>query len=183
MNWRHYDALILKKLKPRSRNAADRFVEEPKPELSSLLSNPILVNLDEISSTKTDRKKPPRLPCTCFVCDEKIPNDERRHNDVTLRTVSACEDVTSQSAMTSKKVLNASNDSGDSGVFSEDSNSGENFAPQARNRQLAAKPRNRIVKRRIGPSGLQHPPQMKRVRVDTRLSVHVFSVKTNFSIA
>ena len=52
MNWRHYYALILKKLKPRSRNTANQFVEKPKPELNSLLSNPIFVNLDEISSTK-----------------------------------------------------------------------------------------------------------------------------------
>ena len=56
MNWRHYDALIIKKLKSRSRKAANQLTKESKPELNSLLINPILVNLDEISTTKMDRK-------------------------------------------------------------------------------------------------------------------------------
>ena len=73
MNWRHYDALIIKKLKPRSRKAASQLTEESKPELNSLLINPILVNLDEISTKKMDRKNLPRLLYACFVCDRNFP--------------------------------------------------------------------------------------------------------------
>ena len=175
MNWRHYDALIIKKLKSRSRKAAKQLTKESKPELNSLLINPILVNLDEISTKKMDRKKLPRLPYTCFVCDGNFPSsdDERRHNcdaatkSPKLSQVSACDvqiTVTSESA-----ILNVSSGSGDSGVFSEDSNSSENFTPQIVSCQSeAAEPQNKILKRRSDTSEFKHLPLMKRVCVESQ---------------
>jgi len=168
MNWKHYDTVILGKLKPRSKKStkSQTSLKMPKPQLEgldSLLSNPILINLDNVSVTSQviASEKLQRFSYTCCVCDGNFPSsyDEQRHDceyDDTMTNSSvtsrdACNSTLNQSNMTSdlstsdlsrsfsedKEISNSSDDS-----FSE-------FLPQAKSCQFFTESPNKSKKRRL----------------------------------
>ena len=151
MNSKHFDRIILKKLKSRcSETKSPPSVQKKKRKptiegLASLLSEPILINLDDLfveSQCKTSEKNKQKFNCDGkpkvtshkkFIrrskneqqmllqcCSDGKPADEQSNScDVTISStsseVNACGDVVNRSFVTSS-VLNVSNVSADSGV-------------------------------------------------------------------
>ena len=175
MNWKHYDTVILGKLKPRSKKStrSQTSLKMPKPQLEgldSLLSNPILINLDNVSVTSQviASEKLQRFSYTCCVCDGNFPSsyDEQRHDceyDDTMTNSSvssrdACNSTLNQSNMTSelstsdlsrsfsedKEISNSSDDS-----FSE-------FLPRAKSCQFFTESPNKSKKLRLMLAKLLH---------------------------
>ena len=180
MNWKYYDSIILKKLKPKSKKTQSPSMEGPKPQLEgldSLLSNPVLVNLDDLFVTQQDddSEKLQRLSYTCFVCDGNFPSvtDKKRHschNDATMTSSSvsdessAYNDALSESTMTSELTRSSSEDSGFSSL-GDDSICGS--LPRAKSCQFFTESPNKSKKRRWSSSEYKYEfmPEQKRIRV------------------
>ena len=137
MNWKSVDSLLRQKLKSRNKKSTSPSIEGPKPELeglNSLLSDPILINLNSFVVTSQDKTNEKRLSYTCFVCDGNFPSstDEQLHNceyddtktiSLSSNQVSACSDAIIETSMTSDLSRSSSEDSGISSL-SDDSING-----------------------------------------------------------
>ena len=186
MNWKYHDKVISEKLKSRSKKDTSLSLEGSKPQLEcldSLLSNPILINLDDFSVTSQEKtnEKLQRVSYTCFACDGKFSEleNEQRHSfecDVTMINSSmtsedsAFNDVLNQSNMMSElSTSDLSKSFSDDSVFS---NSGDDsfseLLPRARNYLLFTESPNKSNRRRRSSSEYKYEfmPEQKRACVE-----------------
>ena len=181
MNWKYIDSILRKKLKPRRNTSPSTKRSKLQLEgLNSLLSDPILTNLNDLCVTSQDVVKEKRLSCTCFVCHGKFfgTSNEQSHEceyDVTLTNSSfsnenfACNDELNDSTTKSElPALELSRSySEDSGISSIGNDSICENLPRAGSCQVLTDSTNESKKRSKSSSEYKSEfmPEQKRARI------------------